>query len=135
MKNNLGLNLIYRQITRMGELGQENAYQVLYFFSDIGHISENTMNKVYAEFPKFIDIQGDYYFKTLEDLGRFAGLMCAELEAPEVFILSVQDYNLGLEATSDLRGFRDIFRRYGSVVENPELKDKKKNLFSKILGS
>src|SRR5690606_35896412 len=111
MKNNLGLNLIYRQIAHMGEFGQENAYQVLYFFSDIGHISENIMNKVYAEFPKFISSDGDYYFRTLEELGRFSGLMCVELESPEVFILSVQDYNLGLEATSDLRGFRDIFRR------------------------
>lgn len=134
MRTDLHLNLIYRQITRYHELGQESLYQILYLFSESGHIPQAPMKKVYDEFP-VVQNDDDFYFRTLEDLGRFAGLLCKELEAPEVFILSVQDYNLGLEATSDLRGFRDIFRRYGSVVENPDFTGKKKNLFSKIFNT
>ena len=74
----------------------------------------------------------NYYFNSLDELGEFAIEVCVELAAPEIFILSAQDYNIGLDSCNDVRSFREIFRRYGTCITNPESGSKKKNLFNKF---
>jgi hypothetical protein len=57
------------------------------------------------------------------------------LKAPEVFILSVQDYNVGVEATRDVRAFRELYRRYGLNLANPDIINRGPGLFGKFFNS
>lgn len=132
MKNDLELNLIYTQKQITKNETTYSIFHILYFFSDEGHIDLKILNKIYENYPKLVDLEDEFFFESLDELGHFASAVCSQIGAPEVFILSSEDYNQGLEATSDLRGFREIFRRYGSVISNKELSGKKKNIFSKL---
>lgn len=116
MKNNLGLNLIYREL-------EGNRFKVLYFFSDAGFVNAKTLEDLG---PVGLE------FDSVEALSTFSIKVCTELQAPEVFVLSVVDYNSGVEGTRDVRNFREIYRRFGHVLENPEFKREKTGLFSKF---
>lgn len=126
MKSNLGLNLIYRSHKRAtGE-----TFQVLYFFSEAGFITEKILlDSSKALFPQ---MDGSLEFQSLEDLGRFSLQVCQELRSPEVFVLSSEDYNQAVEATRDIRNFRDIYRRFGHSILNPEFKKDKQGFFGKF---
>jgi predicted amidohydrolase len=125
MRNNLNLNCLYRVIDR-----EDAQYEILMFFSDAGTIHHNTLNSVYQSYRFHNDDK--LMFKTHDDLGQFALEVCKEVAAPEVFILSTQDYNIGLDTCADIRGFREIFRRYGNIIENPDQNKKKNNIFNKL---
>ena len=103
----------------------------MHFFSDIGPVSRRTLDEVYKKYSQ-IESGGEYLFKSLDELGEFAVETCVELAAPEIFILSAQDYNIGLDSCNDVRSFKEIFRRYGTCITNPESGSKKKNLFNKF---
>ena len=131
MKIDGPLNLIYRHLSETTSEGVVGHYQALYFFSDFGAIPEQVLDKVYENFSSQ-KTKHNYLFESLEDIGKFAIEVCQEVMAPAVFVVSVPDYNLGLEATSDLKTFREIFKKYGSIIENPDFKEKKGNLLSKF---
>lgn len=131
MRNNLHLNLVYNYMPAVTEEGQASYYRVLHFFSDAGEVSDGVVKEFYRNFPA-CGPDGWICFEDLDDLGKFALQVCVELSSPEVFIISAADYNLGLETCSDVRLYREIFRRYGTSIVNPENSGRKKNLFSKM---
>ena len=55
-----------------------------------------------------------------------------ENESLEAFLLSTQDYNIGIDSSNETESFKEIFRRYGTSVENPDTGIKKRSLFGKI---
>ena len=127
MRNNLELNLLYRIINE-GE--QESLIEVLNFFSEAGPISPKTLEDNYQKY-RFHEGRA-LLFNTLEELGQFALEVCQETASPEVFILSNVDYNIGLDTCNNVRSFRELFRRYGNVIENPDQGRKKSNIFNKF---
>lgn len=132
MRNNLHLNLLYNFIEKKDSY--ENTvsfYKVLNLFSEVGPVAQNTLDQVFQNFPQENYFEG-MCFKTLDELGSFAVEICTDLSAPEIFILSAQDYNIGLDSCNDVRCFREVFRRYGTCVENPESSSRKKNIFDKF---
>lgn len=132
MRNNLHLNLLYNFVERKDANGNAvSFYKILHLFSDIGPVADNTLRTIYHNFETRDYFEG-LSFNNLDDLGAFAIEVCKDLSAPEIFILSAQDYNIGLDSSSDVRSFREIFRRYGTAIENPESGQKKRNIFGKI---
>jgi hypothetical protein len=133
MKNNLGLNLIYNSVAIAPHQGQESGpfFKVLYLFSEAGFIQNKTQTDIVKTLFQG-QLEGQLYFKSLEDLGRFALHVCQELKAPEVFVVSAEDYNSAVEATRDIRNFRDIYRRFGHSILNPDFKKEKSSLFGKF---
>jgi predicted amidohydrolase len=129
MRNNLNLNLLYNFVSTNGGESQ-SYYKVLYFFSEAGYLAERTLGNIYDRYPQ-VGPADWICFDNLDDLGRFALDVCQEVAAPEVFILSAQDYNIGVDTCPDVRTFREMFRRYGTCIDNPE-KSKKKNVFGKL---
>ena len=127
MRNNLHLNLVYNYVPAITDQGQANFYRVLNFFSEIGNVSETTVGEIYGHFDN-CGPDDWICFEDLDDLGKFALNVCIELNSPEVFIISAADYNLGLETCSDVRSYKEVFRRYGTSIPNPEIQNKKKNL-------
>lgn len=132
MRNNLHLNLLYNFIEKRDAHGNTvSFYKVLYLFSDRGPVTTATKDQIFQKYP-----QEDYFdgpcFKSLDELGGFAVEVCRDLSAPEIFILSAQDYNIGLDSCIDVRNFKEVFRRYGTSVANPDIGQRKKNLFDKF---
>lgn len=135
MRNNLHLNLLYNFVESKDANGNTvSYYKVLYLFSDIGPVAENTLKSIYNHF-EHRDYFDGFSFNSLDDLGSFAVEVCKDLSAPEIFILSAQDYNIGLDSCNDVRSFREVFRRYGTVIENPEGSRRPKNIFGKLFDS
>lgn len=69
-------------------------------------------------------------FLSLDDLKTFALRVGQELSQNEVRLISVQDYNIGIDGAKDLKSFQSVFERYGEVVQHENAK--KKSILSKI---
>ncbi len=140
MKEGLAINLIYHfghsstasMETELPELS--GCYRVLYFFSDAGPVSPEAQEEVAIRlFNRSVGIPAT--FSSLDDLKDFAMGVCQFVKAPEVFILSVQDYNVGVEAARDVRAFRELYRRYGLNLANPDVINRGPGLFGKFFGN
>jgi hypothetical protein len=133
MKEGLALNLIYKFGHDVSSEFPDLAgrYSVIYFFSEAGPVAQDIQEEVSQKiFGKTIGQSA--MFSSLDDLKKFAMSVTQALKAPEVFILSVQDYNVGVEATRDVRAFRELYRRYGVNLTNPDVINRGPGLFGKF---
>lgn len=126
----MSLNLIYHfQVSQnQNDEFKPASYCVVYFFNEQGLIDKDLM----TEMSKTVQ-QADHdnlTFLNLDDLKAFALRVCQELSQKEVRLISVQDYNIGLDGAKDLSTFNLIFSKYGDVIINES--SKKKGLFGKI---
>lgn len=133
MRNNLHLNVLYRFVDERDSSGSNvSYYKIVQFFSEVGVVTESTLSTVYDNYRPPGYTQKECLFSSLDQLGLFAIDICKEVASPEVFLLSVQDYNIGLDSCNDVRSFKEIFRRYGTSIENPDGGHRKKNIFGKL---
>jgi hypothetical protein len=133
---NKEINLLYKfNNTSSNSLDEASVsdYEVLQLFTAFGPVTEKVVTSVYREFESPGGRgKGNLRFSSLENLGRFITELLKEYESPEAFLLSTDDYNIGLDSCNDSEQFQDIFRRYGTSVVNPESSIKKKSLFGNI---
>ena len=127
----MNLNLIYHfQASKNNQDEFRPAsYGVVYFFSEEGHLETDFLKEMSKSIPAADHL--NLTFPSLDDLKDFAIRVCQEFQAREVQVISVQDYNIGLDGAKDIQGFREIFRHFGETVINPE-QTKKKGLFGKL---
>ncbi len=123
---NKDINVLY-QFTDSPE---GSNYKVLQLFSDEGPLPEKLINSVLRSFDE--KTGGDIQFTSIEQLGRFCIELLKESSGAEAFLLSVQDYNIGLESCNNTESFKELFRRYGTSIQNPDSNIKKNSLLSKI---
>jgi len=136
MKEGLAINLIYHFGHDVDSEFPDLAgrYRILYFFSEAGPVSFESQEATYVKLfnrPATHPVT----FTSLDDLKEFAMGVCQLVKAPEVFVLSVQDYNVGVEAARDVRAFREIYRRYGLNLSNPDIINRGPGLFGKFFGN
>jgi hypothetical protein len=132
-KPSWGLSMVYRFSGAPVEEGRElpGNYHVLYFFSGAGPVGAEVMEQVcQGLFQRPMETQP--IFRSMEELKEFALGVCQALQSPEVSMLSVQDYNVGVEAAGDARTFRELFRRYGVTIPNPEIINRSPGLLGRI---
>lgn len=136
MKEGMAIKLIYHfghdDDSEFPEL--TGRYRVLYFFSDAGPVDFSFQEEVYSRLFNR-PISKPVIFSSLDDLKEFAMGVCQLVRAPEVFVLSVQDYNVGAEAARDVRTYREIYRRYGLVLANPDVINRAPGLFGKFFNN
>lgn len=98
-------------------------YKVVTFFSDEGFLDLGMLKEMAKSVPdsRFDELM----FLSLDDLRSFALRVAGELQVAEVRLISVQDYNIGLDGARDLGGYRSIFENFGELVVNVEQKKKK----------
>ncbi len=136
MKEGLAINLIYHfghdADSEFPELS--GRYRILYFFTESGPVPPELQESVALKlFNRSVGFPAT--FSSLDDLKEFAMGVCIALKSPEVFVLSVQDYNVGVEAARDVRAFRELFRRYGLNLSNPDIISRGPGLFGKFFGN
>lgn len=129
----MALNLIYHFQTSQNQDGdfRPASYHVVYFFSEHGFLETEMMKELSKSVP-----DGDHEnltFLNLDDLKAFGLRVCQEMGEREVRLLSVQDYNIGLDGAKDLTQFQTIFTKYGESVINESAK--KKGLFGKLFST
>lgn len=124
------LNLVYHFQTSQNQDTEFRpaSYGVVYFFSNEGMLETPLLQEMSKTVPEADHIH--LKFLNLDDLKIFALRVCQEVGEKEVRLISVQDYNIGLDGSKDLISFRNIFSKYGEVVVNESAK--KKGLFGKL---
>lgn len=126
-----GLTLIYhfQSSQNQDEEFKPASYKMVYFFNEEGFVESKLILELLKAFP-----DSNYQEKTflnLDDLKAFAHRVAEELGSPEVRLISVQDYNIGIDGARDLKSFRELFGKYGEAIVN-EQAVKKKSLFGKL---
>lgn len=127
----MALNLVYHFQTSQNQDGdfKPASYGVVYFFSPEGFLDMDQLKELSKAIPT---ADHDHLtFLNLDDLKAFALRVGEELSVREVRLISVQDYNIGLDGAKDLESFRGIFDKYGELVIN-EAVSKKKSFFGKL---
>jgi hypothetical protein len=129
----MSLNLIYHFQTSQNQNGdfQPASYLVIYFFSELGFLETELLKELSKSVPD-ADHE-NLTFLNLDDLKAFALRVSQEVGEREVKLLSVQDYNIGLDGSKDLTQFQSIFTKYGEAVINESAK--KKGLFGKLFST
>lgn len=129
MKSNLSLNLLYKHVSNESFSG----YQLLHLFSEAGPVEQRSIRRLAEQFiiNKYSE-QQQSIFPDLEALAKFSLELCSELEAPEIFLLSTEDYNDHIGQIRDARSFREFFRRFGECIPNPEFLNAKKGVFNRF---
>ena len=122
MKEDLILHLIYVYTTNKYSTEVESSYRILQFFSNLGEISEEVCEKVYQRLPsKKEDHFGqNVSFESLDALKEFGLEVCRHLGAERIHLLSIYDYNLGIETVENTEEFIKIFSKFGQSLPNPD---------------
>lgn len=126
----MSLNLIYNFQTSQNLDGdfRPASYCVVYFFSDDGFLDIALLKEMSKTVP---DADHERLtFLNLDDLKTFAVRVCQEVSQQNVRLISIQDYNIGLDGAKDLQSYQTIFSKYGEMVQSESAK--KKGLFGKI---
>jgi hypothetical protein len=126
-----GLNLIYhfQSSQNQDKEFRPASYKVVYFFNDEGFVSESILLELLKSFP---EANGqDMTFLNLDDLKAFAMRVGQEIQSSQIKLISVQDYNIGIDGAKDLKTFRELFDKYGEALIN-ENAPKKKGLLGKL---
>jgi hypothetical protein len=119
-----GLTLLYNfqsPQTTEGDF-RPASYKVIYFFSEQGLIEQSTLRELCKSVPDAN--YNDLTFLNLEDLRVFAQRVSQETESSEVRLMSVLDYNIGLDGARDREGFLSILSKFGEVLSNAQAKKK-----------
>lgn len=127
----MSLNLVYHFQTSQNQDGEFKpaSYGVVYFFSEEGFLEKSLLKEMSKTIPE-ADHE-DLTFLNLDDLKSFALRVSQELSVRDVRLISVQDYNIGLDGAKDLSTFRLLFEKYGELVINEDI-SKKKSFFGKL---
>lgn len=128
----MDLSLVYHFQASQSQDGdfRPASYHVVYFFDDQGFIDLPTLKELSKAVPEANHEL--LTFLSLDDLKIFALRVCQELRAPQVRLISVQDYNIGIDGAKDKKTFKEIFSKFGEVVENADAPRKKGGLFGKL---
>lgn len=104
-------------------------YQVVYFFSEAGFVEHALLQEMAKTVPE-ANHQG-LSFMNLDDLKAFALRVQEEVDGKNLRIVSVQDYNVGIDGARDMDSFKGIFSKFGEQLGAP-VAAKKKGLLGKL---
>jgi len=129
----MALNLIYHFQTSQNQEHEfiPASYGVVYFFSNEGFLDKEFLTEISKSIPE--TNYENLTFLNLDDLKTFSLRVCQELSEKEVRLISVQDYNIGIDGAKDLKSFQEIFDKYGELIVNESAK--KKGLMAKFFKS
>ena len=51
-------------------------------------------------------------------------MLAEDLEVEEARLISIQDYNIGVDGARNANEFKGIFSHFGEVIKNPKMKKK-----------
>jgi hypothetical protein len=127
--NDLTLIYHFQSSQNQDEEFKPASYKMVYFFNSEGFVDSKLILELLKAFPDS-NFQ-DKTFLNLDDLKAFAHRVAEEVQAAQVRLISVQDYNIGIDGAKDIKSYRELFNKYGETLVN-EQAVKKKGLFGKF---
>jgi hypothetical protein len=127
--NDLTLIYHFQSSQNQDEEFKPASYKMVYFFNSEGFVDSKLILELLKAFPDS-NFQ-DKTFLNLDDLKAFAHRVAEEVQAAQVRLISVQDYNIGIDGAKDIKSYRELFNKYGETLVN-EQTVKKKGLFGKF---
>lgn len=106
------------------------SYRMVYFFDEQGFLDLVQLKELAKSIPEANHEL--LTFLSLDDLKAFALRVSQELKVPEVRLLSVQDYNIGVDGAKDLQSYQAVFGKYGEAVINEDAPKKKSGLLGRF---
>lgn len=135
------------QETEKSFLTSSSFYEIRYLLTNDEYISLEQCQLYFKKFQKLKDDQvmtfsslqdlekrkqkDSLCFETLDELKNFTFFLLDELSIRKACLLSVQNYNIGLDGAKDKESFQELFEKYGEILQNEGAK--KKSLFSKFI--
>ncbi len=116
MKKNLSLNVIYKTLA---DPESDFGVEIIYLFNETGFMDSA---EVLEQYHRFFRNEPSLLFRNLDELGDFVRKFIEEIEAPNAFILSVEDYNGGLERVREKAEYQQFFQKVGTKLENQSFK-------------
>jgi len=110
-------------------------YRILEVFTKSGGIDRQLLASIYRELMGKDGVISDWElgpFENLEEIERFAFRVSEQMQAVGAHVLSVFDYNLGLEHLVESENFLKIFADHGHFLPNPGAKVGKSGLFERF---
>ncbi|MBD65644.1 MAG: hypothetical protein CME62_10590 [Halobacteriovoraceae bacterium] len=99
------------------------AYNIILMYTEDGEVSAKNYPDIFSE--------GVLSFSTKEELLAVGKKALGSKNFSHVYLLSTDDFNVGIETCHDLSAFKEIFKRYGQLVAgDPE--DPDSNIFSRF---
>lgn len=95
--------------------GDEVAYYILKIQSDSVIIDEQELLKIFTKMFSKENFKGRMIgpFDELHELNQFVAELLKKNDLEEAFLLSVNDFNRGLEFTNNVGDFSTLFEEYG----------------------
>lgn len=106
-------------------------YRIIFLFDHKGFLEKKDFKKVCDEHNLSLDTSL-MDFSTKEELLSFSLELGQYFQMNNALLLSVNDYNIGIESCHDLEAFQAIFSRYGTTLPCKSSKVSEKGLFSKF---
>ncbi len=137
-KNVESVKLIYAHKSSLGitketdDLFGDDSYFVIHFFSKYGQILPEIISEISKDYPS---ISSEYPIGPFADLGEiksFSLKIAKIVGAKEVCLLSVYDYNNGLEMVNHLNEFGDVFKSNGERIVLIEDKIKSQGIMERL---
>ena len=126
LKSNLSYYLLY-QIKDDSQNSEQ--YEVTSIFNHQGFVDDKLINKLYMGLTQK---EGALRFETLQELRSFALCICQQLKAKNIYIVSNYEYNKGILSSDTKESYRELFKEYGTVLNNPDFENQQSGFFSKI---
>jgi hypothetical protein len=104
-------------------------YKVIYAFNERNHLDDNLLVELAKLVPEssYLDLN----FLTLDDLKLYLLRVLEHLNFTQGYLISSQNYNIGLESIRKKEEFKTIFTQFGELVLRED-RTPKKGLLSKI---
>lgn len=128
---------VYKYITPTNSEDSEPSYYLVRTFDNLGPVDFESLYSVYTDlYPHAQKAKSGYIgpFPNLTTLNKFAFSLTEKLDANRICLLSISDFNSLLDCVGTLGELGEHMAEVGSVIENIEKGERKKSIFSKILG-
>ena len=137
MRDRETIYFVYKYITPTSPEAVEPSYYLIRSFDNLGPIESEIMNGLFSEyFPEEKISMAPYLgpFPNLSALNKFSFALVEKLNATRACLLSLTDFNSLLDCVGSIAELGENMVEVGSVIDNIAKSEKKKSIFSKILG-
>ena len=103
-------------------------YHVVRMYSDYGDLD----NKEVRKLTQYTEHADHFAFDTKEALTDFTQKLANETGCMGVHLLAVNDFNIGMESCHNISDFKEIFIKYGTLIESDSSFKKSKGILGRF---
>lgn len=118
------INLVFK----FSQSTDSSAYSIVRQYSDYGDLDQEQV-RILTNYTEF---ESKFEFDTKESLTAFAQTLVNESGCEGVYLLAVNDFNIGMESIHNLLEFKSIFSSYGTLIEPESSFKKSKSLLGRF---